>query len=543
MKRLLSILLVLALSLGILGTASALKPVFTQQPETQTTTVGGSVSFSIAARDYTGLTWYFVNPVTLEETTGRNLEKKFPGLKVSGPNKRTITLKKVPAEMNGFAVFCRIAGKGYKIDSDTVQLILEDAVPLMTQAPQAQPPEEEPTEAPEEEPSEEPEEKPEATPKATKEPKATATPKPEAEPEVTPTPIVVQDPTVQTEAEPSVTKFTVTANGVLLYALDRKGKPTGEGQISMTFDDTANVYVQGDGKIEYLMINTLRLTPDSELSGITIRGITGDTMIDARVVKAASEITATTEVTLSPTGEPSTETIESPADTSVKTDEPSEETVESTVGTTETTVGTTSVPSGTLFKVNCEYCRFTGGGYTYVESGEVPMGTVITVTVANGDVTKGYSINGGAPENIGKNHFKYTITGDTTFSMTLRKDALVYGIEIEQVIEGTSEIPQNEGVNEDNPYVGNWELTSVDVNGVTTNPGSMAVTLSLLEDGSGHLLWKGGNNFDEDITWSLNDDGAQLLYSKGDMSMSLDGETDTLRIDFSATTLILSRQE
>ena len=70
----------------------------TEQPETQTVEAGGKVSFSLKATGAgnSGITWHFVSPDGTEDVTGRKLEARFRGLKVSSPNTQKITLNKVP---------------------------------------------------------------------------------------------------------------------------------------------------------------------------------------------------------------------------------------------------------------------------------------------------------------------------------------------------------------------------------------------------------------------------------------------------------------
>ena len=68
-------------------------------------------------------------------------------------------------------------------------------------------------------------------------------------------------------------------------------------------------------------------------------------------------------------------------------------------------------------QVTCTGCTFTylAGGLKGAVSGSVPAGAVITVMAADTEAAaRGYSINGGAVEQVGKNTFRLTITEDTT---------------------------------------------------------------------------------------------------------------------------------
>ena len=76
----------------------------------------------------------------------------------------------------------------------------------------------------------------------------------------------------------------------------------------------------------------------------------------------------------------------------------------------------------TLVTVTCENCRFTGYKSSYAKSGEVPVGTTITVIASGGMVGKGYFING-AKKGAHKNEasFQYVVEGDTTITMEKQK--------------------------------------------------------------------------------------------------------------------------
>ncbi len=117
----------LALCLALCCASVALADItITEQPETQTVEAGGTVSFTVKAEGAAdaAVTWHFVNPETGKDITGRKLADAFKGLKVSGPNKLKITLKKVPEEMHGLVVHCHIGKKNAGVDTDEVLLLI-----------------------------------------------------------------------------------------------------------------------------------------------------------------------------------------------------------------------------------------------------------------------------------------------------------------------------------------------------------------------------------------------------------------------------------
>ena len=124
MKRVFAAILLLCLLLAE-TTALAGRPSFTEQPETATTTSQGEISFSVKTKGTVkSYTWYFVNPSTGKKISGKKLprNKTVAGVKVTGPNRAKITLKKVPETMHGWLVYCHITGDGYKVDSEYATL-------------------------------------------------------------------------------------------------------------------------------------------------------------------------------------------------------------------------------------------------------------------------------------------------------------------------------------------------------------------------------------------------------------------------------------
>ncbi len=420
MKRLLSFLLVFCLLLSCCAVAlAATRPVISAQPETQTVNAGGTVTYKIKARGFSAITWYFVDPATGQEITARHITEKFKDLKVKNPNGSNLILKKVPLEMDGWSLYCHLVGNGYKVDSDTVMILVTEPAPAATATPAPTPV---PTEAPT------------ATPAPEQESPDTATAQPEqgspdaatAEPEPTETPRLSES---IEEIPDSINPFTVTVSGELeLYKLSRSGKPTGEPQTTLSFDDIAAFYVKANGTIQYLLINDLQLTPTSDdVVGMTIRGIMKDTIIQGRVLKASAdteekpEEPVITAVPAEPTAVPEEPTAVPEEPTPVP-EEPTAVPEEPTPVLEEPTAAPEE-PADTAGKVlvTCERCRFSGGGNSFTTSGYVPVGTTITVVCGSGGLlSEGYSINGAPAVNKGQASFKMTVTEDTTITMQQR---------------------------------------------------------------------------------------------------------------------------
>lgn len=98
----------------------------TQQPETQTVKAGGKLTFIVKAENTKGqpISWYFKNPATGQETTGRQLSEVVKGVKISNPNGLQITVSNIPKSMHGWSVYCHIGKKSGGIDSETAMILI-----------------------------------------------------------------------------------------------------------------------------------------------------------------------------------------------------------------------------------------------------------------------------------------------------------------------------------------------------------------------------------------------------------------------------------
>ncbi len=372
MKRLLSILMILCILLGVYGVASAAKPSITKQPETQTVKKGGTLTFSVEAKNADGgITWHFQNPATGKDYTGRKLSGAVSGLKVTNPNSLNITLKKVPESMHGWTAYCHIGPKNGGVDTDTVMILIEGMDPPATPKPT---------------------EKADSSSSGSKSDTSSSSDsktssksgRSDSDSEAMSTPAM---PT----ATPKPEKIVITGNTrIELYKVDSKGEPLGKPQQELTFTDgEADFFVKlpdaTEGSIQYVSVDGIRFTPDGEVRGVGIKGWPYSASVKVKVNKPGPDYTPTPTLVLPD------ETV-SPADPS------------------------------TLVTVTCENCRFTGYKSSYAKSGEVPVGTTITVIASGGMVSKGYFING-AKKATHKNEasFQYVVEGDTTITMEKQK--------------------------------------------------------------------------------------------------------------------------
>ncbi len=255
MKKIVALLLICCLTLG-LATAYAAGPKITKQPDFGKSKAEGTVIIEIKAKSFKGLTWRFVNPDTGEELTAKELSKTFNGIKVKNPNKQKITLEKVPAELNGWEVYCHLTGNGYQVDSDRLTIELSTASepasePASTPAQETVPAASEPAAEPVQE---------------------SAPAEPAAEPV----------PAEDEEDIPEPEMITVTGENVTLYPLDSFGNPLEDsGSFSFTFEEFGSVEARADSDVEYWTINGVRITPDSTVTSVKLQNITSDMIISA----------------------------------------------------------------------------------------------------------------------------------------------------------------------------------------------------------------------------------------------------------------------
>ena len=376
MKRLIGFLMALCLLLGCVGPAFA-KLEITEQPVTQTVPEKGKVTFSFNVSGQKSITWVFVNPETGEETTARNISKLFKGLKVNNPNSKKMTLRNVPAGLHGWSLFARCKAGGATVETDIVQILIEGKdipSPSGMKPVASQPAEEaeqgsagEEADATEEEnaPAENP-----APAEAGSQDEGNEIPAESSDANLTEEQMMSDE---LAEDDPPASVVTITGKDVLLYQIDAKGQPVGDGQSTMTFADSAAFHVRPaeEGEIQYWLFGDLRVEPAEAVSGFTLRGVTSDLTVSVKQKKTSASATENLDY-----------------------DHPC--------------------------KITCSNCFFTflPSGLSYATEGEVPAGAKITVIAGQGaDLGKGYTINGASGQQGNKVTFTFTVQEDTVFSM------------------------------------------------------------------------------------------------------------------------------
>ena len=373
--------LILALCIVFVCVAGALaagKPKITQQPQTQTTSKKGSVSFTIkVSGKISSITWHFVDPATGNDYTGKQLPKAVNGVKVSSPNGQKISLSRVPESMHGWIVYCHVNGNGYKLDSEKVQLLVYGMTESQDEPPAEEPPAEEPPveeppveESPAEEPpAEQPAEPPAEQPAADTPPQEAPAPEGGAQPEADQG-IVDMGETEFEEIVMEDKTITITSTAKILRRLDAAGNVIeGEELVSkLEFINTGSFIISSEDPIKSWTVNGIRFEPAEPVKELKLMNVTDSLSLDFKFSRSAA---------------------------SAELDE------------------------SRMCKVSCKGCTFSyvRGGLRSVTEGEVPAGAAINV-VANSseNAANGYRINGGEPANVGLAAFRLVVTEDVVIS-------------------------------------------------------------------------------------------------------------------------------
>ena len=376
MKKILGLILILCIILSLVAESFAAgKPVITKQPETSTTSKKGAVSFSISVKGTVdSYTWYFINPENGEKISGKKLSSVVKGVKVTSPNGKKITLTHVPDSMHGWSVYCHVNGNGYKVDSDTVTLLIygmeapssETAAPLNTDDAK-----DKKTASDNEKPSDEDINSGTNTSsdagRESGDEKAPASENTQPAAEST-AETVPNDGSEEPMPELEKKTITVSSSSKVLLKLDSVGNiMDAEPSSRLEFDNTGSFLVRSDKPIKSWTVNGVRFEPAEPVNEFKVLNITEDIALDLKVVRA--------------------------------------------------TAASAEVDESHMCKVTCTGCTFTylRNGLRSVTEGEVPAGAPIKVIADNSDLAAaGYRINGGEPENTGKSSFQLIVTDDTT---------------------------------------------------------------------------------------------------------------------------------
>lgn len=126
----LSVVMVLIMVCGLLiafSTSALAAITITVQPKDVSIKTGQTASFTAKAKNATGITWRLVSPDESEIILVKDVQTYFPKVKVSGRNAETMKLEHVPAQMDGWMVFCTFGGGNSRVETNRATIHITDA--------------------------------------------------------------------------------------------------------------------------------------------------------------------------------------------------------------------------------------------------------------------------------------------------------------------------------------------------------------------------------------------------------------------------------
>ena len=111
-------------------------PIITKSPTDETVAVGGNCSFVARYENAVWAVWHFVSPDGQTDLTYEEASQLFPTLEIINGMYSTMKLRNIPAELNGWRVYCRYTNKFGDMDTKSALITVTDA-PAPTPTPAA----------------------------------------------------------------------------------------------------------------------------------------------------------------------------------------------------------------------------------------------------------------------------------------------------------------------------------------------------------------------------------------------------------------------
>ena len=118
--------------------ANSKLPVVKKDPTGETVNVGGKCQFVTRYENAKWAVWHFVSPDGSRDIDYLKAAEEFPTLKIIDGYGKDMTLDKIPAELNGWKVYCRFSNDSGSTDTKTA-LITIKGQPTPTPAPTSAP--------------------------------------------------------------------------------------------------------------------------------------------------------------------------------------------------------------------------------------------------------------------------------------------------------------------------------------------------------------------------------------------------------------------
>lgn len=119
------------------GSADPAKlPVVTKSPTGETVDAGGTAWFVANHRNAVWAAWHFVSPDAQTDLDYKEAAERFTGLQIVNGDKGNLQLKNIPAELNGWKVYCEYSNNFGSVKTDSALITVKGA-PTPAAAPAA----------------------------------------------------------------------------------------------------------------------------------------------------------------------------------------------------------------------------------------------------------------------------------------------------------------------------------------------------------------------------------------------------------------------
>ena len=92
-------------------------PRITKDPGSETVSVNGSCQFVTRYENAKFAEWHFVSPDGSRDLDFNQMQREFPKLTIKGGSSKDLTLNTIPAELNGWKVYCRFTNNAGSVDT------------------------------------------------------------------------------------------------------------------------------------------------------------------------------------------------------------------------------------------------------------------------------------------------------------------------------------------------------------------------------------------------------------------------------------------
>ena len=113
-------------------------PRITKNPTGETVAVNGKCQFVTRYENAKWAEWHFVSPDGTRDLTHVQAQEAFPTLKIQKGNTKDMTLDNIPAELNGWKVYCRFINDAGSADSEAALITIKGQPTPTPAVPQRQ---------------------------------------------------------------------------------------------------------------------------------------------------------------------------------------------------------------------------------------------------------------------------------------------------------------------------------------------------------------------------------------------------------------------